>query len=331
MGRAVQLQMKVVAALVMLGVTGVMVRYIALPQPLAAFNEKLQLNRASLGEGAMVRSASALHASVNVVKSYPTSELPYKDCVPLPESPRQGVVMCVYPPENDIFVSKYIKSGRLFERELVLEMAEALKADPESQFVDLGANIGAYTLFAAATGHSVLAVDMLPANLHQLQTSLSLSGLSGHVTLVNNALYSDHRQLPAHFVSSNVGATHLNVSKTDFDHYGMVVDRNHTVKVNTICIDDLTPLLKAGTKTLVKMDIERTEARALTCAHNFFQKLDIRVVQMEWVAKTREEMVSINGFMSEHGFKPSKHALRYEPEDTWQATTPGNNVFFVKV
>ena len=79
-------------------------------------------------------------------------------------------------------------------------MATVLKSDPELQMVDFGANIGVYTMFAAAAGADVLAVDMLPDNIHHIQESLHVSDLAHKVTLVNNGLYSDHRELTANFI-----------------------------------------------------------------------------------------------------------------------------------
>ncbi|XP_005111170.2 uncharacterized protein LOC101856851 [Aplysia californica] len=263
-------------------VTGLTIHYLYQPVP-----QPLRMNtQPVLAPQSMIRAggSSNLHPSVNVVKSYPNGELPYKDCVPLPESPKTGVKMCVYPSQNDVYVSKDLKEGRLYESHLVHQMAEVLKSDPTLQFIDMGANIGVYTMFAAACGKTVLSVEMLPANIHQIQHSLAESGLSNQVTLVNNALFSDHRSLTANFISGNVGATHLNVSKTDFAKYGMQEDNSHTVTVKTICIDDLIPLLKSR-KVLIKIDIERTEAKALSCAHKFFDEVDVRAIQMEWLAK----------------------------------------------
>ena len=74
------------------------------------------------------------------------------------------------------------------------------QSDPELQMVDFGANIGVYTMFAAAAGADVLAVDMLPDNIHHIQESLIVSDLAHKVTLVNNGLYSDHRELTANFI-----------------------------------------------------------------------------------------------------------------------------------
>ncbi|XP_012941008.1 uncharacterized protein LOC101850738 [Aplysia californica] len=274
--------------------------------------------------------SSAQHPNLNVVPSYPTEQLDYKDCVPLPESPKPGVKMCVYSRDVDRVVSGVIKRGKLFEKDLVLQMAEAVKDDPTIQVIDMGANIGVYTMFAAASGATVLSVEMLPVNVHQIQNSLAVSGLSDQVTLVNNALYSDHRSLTANFIRGNVGATHLNVSKTNFARYGMKEDNSHTVTVNTICIDDLIPLLKSK-KVFIKIDIERTEAKALSCAHKFFDQVDVRAIQMEWLAKSNDDIVRVNKFMEEHGFKSSKSALKYIPLSTAVGAYPGMDVYFIKV
>ena len=106
-------------------------------------------------------------------------------------------------------------------------------------------------------------------------------------------------------------------------------DRSHTESVNTVCLDDLIPLLKIR-KVFIKIDIERTEAKALECAHKFFEKVDVRIILMEWLAKSKEEITSINNFMKNHGFKASKSALKYVPENTWVETTSSNNAFFIR-
>ena len=132
-----------------------------------------------------------------------------------------------------------------------------------------------------------------------------------------------------YLLSYNVGATHLNVSKTDFKKFDMPEDKTRTIKVKTICIDDLIPLVKSR-KLIMKMDIERTENKALTCAHQFFKQVDVRVILMEWLAKTKEEIEGINAFMTQHGYKPSKDPFKLVPENTKVETTSSNNVFFIK-
>ncbi|CAL1542029.1 unnamed protein product, partial [Lymnaea stagnalis] len=162
---------------------------------------------------------------------------------------------------------------------------------------DVGCNIGEYTLWAVALGRAVVCVEMLMDNVQRVQMALKLSGLSNQVTIVNNALYSDHRSLETTFIRKSLGTSRLNVSKP----FGLDrVDQSRKVVVKTICIDDLTPLMR-GRNVYLKMDIENTEQHALVCAHKFFHEVNVRVVQMEWHRRVPEESVPILNFMAAHG------------------------------
>lgn len=104
------------------------------------------------------------------------------------------------------------------------------------------------------------------------------------------------------------------------------LDTEHEkVKVNTICMDDLVPLV-AGQSVYLKMDIENSEHDALQCADLFFQHVDVRVLQMEWMDKTQEEMQIISAFLSKHRFVQSVSASRYSPPNDGNT----RDVFYLK-
>ena len=98
------------------------------------------------------------------------------------------VTFCVKPPEEDAYVSTRLAMGRGWEPELVSKVMEAMALHPEAVFLDLGSNIGAYTLPVASMRRRVVAVDMMRDNLAYIKTSLNQSGLQGYVELVNNAV-----------------------------------------------------------------------------------------------------------------------------------------------
>ncbi|RUS87011.1 hypothetical protein EGW08_005249 [Elysia chlorotica] len=251
-----------------------------------------------------------LHPDVNIVSSsLPAgSNRTGVDCVPLPMSPRAGVKICIYPINEDKWVSGSLKMNRLWEEDLVLKMQAALQADPSMMLVDLGSNLGMYALFAAAMGRTVLAVEMLPSNVMMIQRSLTLSGLAGKVLIINNALYRDHRTLQIRFMANNIGGSRLNTSKV----YENVDSSRPAVSVRTICLDDLGPLLQART-VFLKMDIENSEHHALACAHSFFRQVKVKVVQIEWLHRTPEEAGQISDFLFRHGFALSQSPLSYLP------------------
>ena len=55
-------------------------------------------------------------------------------------------------------------------------------------FIDIGSNIGSYTLPVASMGRKVVAVDMMEDNLGYIKTSLIKSNLTQYVELVHNAV-----------------------------------------------------------------------------------------------------------------------------------------------
>ncbi|GFR63154.1 hypothetical protein ElyMa_000148900 [Elysia marginata] len=259
---------------------------------------------------ALIASQLGLHPDVKIVSSMlPNGAASVKiDCVPLPKSPRAGVSICVYPTIEDKWVSGSLRMNQLWEEDLVLAMQRALQADPSMMLLDLGSNLGLYALFAAAMGRSVLAVEMLPTNVMMIQKSLTLSKLSGKVLIVNNALYRDHRTLQTRFMSQNIGGSRLNTSKV----YENIDNSRPAVSVRTICLDDLSPLLK-GKTVYMKIDIENSEHHALACANTFFTEVNVKIVQIEWLHRTPEESRLISDFMSHHGYALSKSALSYSP------------------
>ena len=94
-------------------------------------------------------------------------------------------------------------------------------------------------------------------------------------------------------------------------------------------MDDLIPLVKVS-KVFLKIDIEKSEPQALSCAGEFFRQINVPVVLMEWLNRDVQARQQINDFMREHGYVASKSALEYQPENTLVATTPSHNVFFIK-
>ena len=92
------------------------------------------------------------------------------------------------PPEEDAYVSTELAMGQGWEPDLVSKVMEAMTLHPEAVLLDLGSNIGAYTLPVASMGRRVVAVDMMRDNLAYIKTSLAQAGLESYVEMVNNAI-----------------------------------------------------------------------------------------------------------------------------------------------
>lgn len=85
---------------------------------------------------------------------------------------------------------------------------------------------------------------------------------------------------------------------------GTAVVENSTAGniVQSICMDDLTPLVKSKS-VYVKMDIETSEHHALACGKEFFSSLDVKIIQMEWSGKTEQAAKEIGEFARKFGYK----------------------------
>ena len=86
----------------------------------------------------------------------------------------------------DKYVSGSILSHGVWEKNIVNLVLRALELYPAATFIDIGANIGIYTVLAAAAGRRVLAVDAVMENLAYISTSLNHSNTGHYVSLLNN-------------------------------------------------------------------------------------------------------------------------------------------------
>ena len=63
-----------------------------------------------------------------------------------------------------------------------------MKAFPSAVFLDVGANIGMYTVMIAAMKRKVIAVDADPKNLAYIRHSLEIGKKTDKVELIHNSI-----------------------------------------------------------------------------------------------------------------------------------------------
>ena len=63
--------------------------------------------------------------------------------------------ICLYPSDNDVYVSKTIREEGAYEGDFVDFYVDKLRQNPDMSVIDVGANIGMYTLVAASMGRQV--------------------------------------------------------------------------------------------------------------------------------------------------------------------------------
>ena len=235
---------------------------------------------------------------VRTLNDAPTDMQLIKNCVKL-KTLLGTTPICVYDPKMDIWVSKYLQDKGEWEGDLVANMSIFLLSHPNVQFLDLGCNIGTYTLAIAHLGKTVTAIDPLIDNLKLLQHSLSLGNLQENVTLIWNAVSNKRSIIKLVKESLNVGGAHIEDSALEdyeLNHGGLAA--------MSILLDDLVPLYTRK-RVAIKMDIEGSEYNALLGASDFFDMVDVPLVQMEFAQhKTRESGLKIWDFFQAKGYAP---------------------------
>jgi len=182
--------------------------------------------------------------------------------------------ICVYEAKEDVWVSKSFIGGGYFEQGLVGRFVDRLRHSPDLELVDLGANIGTFTLPAARIAH-VVAVEPYSKSMARLMKSVKLGGVERNVSLVFNAISNERSTFKLGFYTGNVGGTYLKASDATDCGQGSCTE--------TILLDDLLPLMR-GRRAIMKVDVEAHQHRVFTnkTASKFFEAIDVPFILMEW-------------------------------------------------
>lgn len=117
---------------------------------------------------------------------------------------------------------------------------------PGSVVLDVGANIGIYSMLAAKRGARVFAIEADPENVTVLRHHLAINNLLDRVTIVHMAV-TDHR-----------GLVNLYRDPTNCGHSNLFSG------VSKVCVDgDTIDSLRLPPVDVCKMDIEGAEVQAL--------------------------------------------------------------------
>jgi len=194
-------------------------------------------------------------------------------------------------------------SGENYEPEL---KAFLHKLAPGSVVVDLGANIGAYTLRAArAIGAEslVFAVEPIPSIFQNLLENISINRFSNVVALNSAA-------------GEASGVARLNLGASGYNASSIVrPESGESIEVDVISMDDILEKYDVKRLDLVKMDIEGAEAMAIRGMRSSLRRFR-PLILFENNDEAREEL-RILGY--EFG--------TYEADGRWRPNTSSFNLW----
>ena len=164
-------------------------------------------------------------------------------------------LMCLHPLETDIWISKEIVEKGAFEGPSVQNMLTKMSQWSDTVLIDIGANIGMYTLAAAAAGFTTYTFEPVPKNMALLEQSVEINrfnsvhmfpvGLHNKTTMLLMGKNVDNQGGIGHWQSE-----HMNSEKSDLHLPAMSLDRV------------LHNVIPEKRHVYIKMDIEGGECTA---------------------------------------------------------------------
>ena len=185
------------------------------------------------------------------------------------------------PPKVDKWISKEISVHRFWERENVKFFMNLLRRYPSLNVIDLGANIGQYTLIGAHLGRQVVAVEARLKHVQMIHHAVVLNKFQHLVTIVHNAVSDKRTLVNLGLFHYNQGGTYIiereqKINEEPSDQY-----QDDKMTTTSILMNDLVANVNFS-QAVLKMDIETYEGRALSHADVLFDKVKIPYIIMEW-------------------------------------------------
>ena len=139
-----------------------------------------------------------------------------------------------------------------------------------SLFVDVGANVGLYTVWALDTGADVLAIEPNRRSLEQLEENLALNGYQAEIARLA--------------VGEAPGTLTMTTELDQQNHLVLAGDNDGAASVATETVEVRTLDDVVGDRTVdgLKIDVEGAELLVLKGATRLLAERRIKLIQMEW-------------------------------------------------
>mmetsp|Transcript_3699 Transcript_3699/g.6757 ORF Transcript_3699/g.6757 Transcript_3699/m.6757 type:complete len:284 (-) Transcript_3699:9-860(-) len=224
-------------------------------------------------------------------------------------------LMNIHNPSND-GVSKIIFDEGCWECSHLKEMLKALSKYDDSYFLDIGGNIGMWSLTAAAANHQTFTIEVLSDNWKRFCKSVNINNSFHNRThLLNIAASSKPETFRLNVPNNNKGGTRV---------FAVGNDTHEDGDVKGVTIDSLN--LPIDRPVVMKLDVEGHELHALLGAIDFLKEANIVHAMMELRPNLNGDIQwkMIFDILTSKGLRPFR--LNYEDQteldvkrlDTWK-------------
>lgn len=193
-------------------------------------------------------------------------------------------------------------------------------------FIDIGANVGTYTLLAAGYKKNVtIAIEPVPTTYKLLEENIKLNDIT-NVKLLNLGLGRENGKLK--FTSLDGGKNRV---------YHNDYDTGENIEVDVTTLDDIVSELELNNVVLMKIDVEGFEYEVLSGGNKLLSNPNLLAIIIEIdinsLRKFNASYDLINNHLSLYNFNP----YRYDPFERKlysvsyaEIIENGNNAIFIK-
>ncbi|MFK5856525.1 MAG: FkbM family methyltransferase [Bacteroidota bacterium] len=167
-------------------------------------------------------------------------------------------------------------------------------------FLDIGANIGTYSILFVNEGLSGFAFEPVKSNYNALVTNLKLNNIEDKVVSYPIALGERKRKASFTYDPINTGASHL----TENDDFLEVVNNPEFVDIDIITFDELFSEInvKKEDKIFVKIDVEGMEPNVIKGASKFIKDHPNLLIVLESIHSGRSDIKKLLSSICEFEF-----------------------------
>ena len=157
-------------------------------------------------------------------------------------------------------------------------------------FIDVGANVGGWSMLAAGTGARVIAIEPVPATYQSLKENIEISKV--------NTVQSYQLGL-----SDSEGSLFFSVDK---DAENKVVNKDYNGLKSKIRVTTLDSLLDEQKPAIIKIDVEGHELAVLHGSNKILQteKLKALIIETFRSKENLEKIKKVDNFLEKFGFIP---------------------------
>lgn len=186
--------------------------------------------------------------------------------------------------KHDEFISNFIRMYNYWERFTTEICLEILKIFPSSTFIDIGSNIGWFSLLAASQKHKVIAFEPIELNHELFTQSIILNKFENLITLEKYALGNING-----FITININEYNMGCSSTRNFEYISKVQTNIPIFKYDDKYSNLSDLI-------VKIDVEHMEYDVLKGMINSFKDILCIILEISIDYDDILKLLRDNGF-----------------------------------